>query len=354
MRERRWESRDSLAFEEVLDLLASLTRAGLTVRPPRRESACYFEEFGIEGVDDLDRLEAWPLEELTLVQVADQWTGDFFVLAAAHHEAYRARPAMEAYLSLSHPWLIPRDLGPVLHHDEGMFWIGFRNTHAFLRGRVIPKDIIPPGEARGDAQRDRWVRERADAWSAALDVLDLPLFVDWSNGRPEVGSADPGCRISGSWPDAFGPCQFEYVVADRYELLVPAARFIERLGVRPATLRTFVSGWPPAVFDEIHRLQPDARRLVRGYLHACLLDLPEIVGAIAPRGKILSTLCEFRASDRDAAAQDAYAVVGVIGGPDGYAVEVRLSRAPRPEDEMDAWVSRLVGRPMVYAPLSLW
>lgn len=352
VRERRWESRDPLTFEAVLDVADTLQAAHLAVRGRRQEGACYFEEFWIEDVADLDRLDAWPVEEVTLIEVVDDWAGDFFVLAGEHHEAYRARPAMEAYLSLCHPWRLPPDRGPHLHHDEGMFWIGFRNTHGFIRARVIPREIITPGETRGDSQRDEWVRERAEAWTAALDVLELPLFVDWSNGVPEVGSADPGCRIASSWPDAFGPCQFEYVVADRYELLVPAARLVERLGRRPATLRTFLSGWSPDVLDEFHRFQPASQRLYRGYVHACLLDLPELVDTIAPHGRVLSTLCEFRTGEWDQAARDAYAVVGAMAGPDGYRIEVRLSRAPRAEEEMEGWVEQLVGRPMRYAPLA--
>jgi hypothetical protein len=343
-----------MGFEGVVRLCQALRRMGLPVRGRRQEGACYVEEFWVERLDELERLDAWVIDEVTLIQVNPSWTGDFFVLAGEHHELYRQRPAMEAYLSLSHPWRVPSAVNLSLHQVEAMFWIGFRNTHGFIRVRVIPGEIITPGETRGDDRRGAWVTERADAFTAALDVLDLPLFVDWSEGTPTVASTEPGCRIAGSWPDAFGPCQFEYVVADRYELLVPAARLIERLGVRPATLRTFLSGWPRSVLAEFHRLQPGSRLLYRGFLQASLDDVPEIVKAIAPHGRVLVTLCEFRTGEVLRTAEESYAVVGVIGSAMGYTIEMRLNRAPLPEHEMEEWLERLIGVPMGYAPLGLY
>lgn len=352
MREHRWETARGLGFEDVLRLCDRLQASGVGVRPPDRLGACYFEEFWVERLDELARLSPWPIEEVTLIELDPSWAGDFFLLAGRHHEVFRERASTDAYLSLSHPWLIPHDARLALHQHQAMFWIGFRDTHGFLRVRVVPREILTPGE--NDARRDRWVSERAEALTAAIEALDLPLFVDWSEGVPMVGSAEPGCRISGAWPDAFGPCQFEYVVLDPYEVLVPAARLVQRRGVRPAELRTFLSGWSSDVLATFHELQPTTKLLYRGFVHARLVDVPSIAAAIAPRGRALATLCEFRTCELLPEGQDAYAVVGAIGEGDRFTIEVRLNRRPLPTSETEEWIAALVGAPVVYAPLPLY
>lgn len=354
MRERRWESRSAIRFEEVIACGESLRRMGLKPKSIDQEGACYFEEFWVKALDELDRLQAWPIDEVTLVQVLDRWDGDFFVLAGRHHEVYRRHQAMEAYLSVSHPWRMPQTAEPILHQDEAMCWIGFRNTHGFIRVRVVPGEIITPLERRDEGRRAQWMAERDAAFSVAIDALGLPLFVDWSNGAPSVASTDAGCRVSGSWPDAFGPCQFEYVVPNRYELLVPIARLVEQYGTHPAMVRTFLSGVPRSGYEAFHRIQPAAGLLYRGYVQAELNDLPNIVSAIAPRGRALVTFCEFRTGRILRVDDEAYAVVGVIGTSSGYRMEIRLNRAPLPEDEMEEWLNRLLGMPMAYAPLALY
>jgi hypothetical protein len=324
------------------------------MRPVDRLGACYVEEFWVDRLDEITRLDPWPIEEVTLIESDESWAGDFFVLAARHHELYRAHTTMEAYLSISHPWRIPNPLRLTLHQHEALCWIGFRDTHGFIRVRVVPTEIVTPGEGDQDARRDRWISERAEAFGSAIEALELPLFVDWSDGVPMVGSAEPGCRIAGSWPDAFGPCQFEYVVLDRYELLVPAARLVERLGLRPALLRTFLSGWSPDALAAFHQLQPESKLLYRGFVHAQLADLPAIAAAVAPRGRALATLCEFRTPGLLPGAYEAYAVIGAIGDREGFTLEIRLSRMPLPADQTAAWLEALVGVPMVYTPLGLY
>ncbi len=354
MREHRWETRAALGFEDVLDLCRRLQTLGVAVRAVDQLGACYVEEFWVDRPEDIARLDRWPIEEVTLIEVEESWTGDFFVLAGQHHELYREHAAMEAYVSLSHPWSIPSRLQVALHQREAMCWIGFRDTHGFIRVRVVPTEIVTPGEGNEDPRRDQWVSERAEAFAAAIEALELPLFVDWSEGQPTVGSAEPGCRIAGSWPDAFGPCQFEYVVMDRYELLVPAARLVERLGIRPAELRTFLSGWSPAALAAFHRLQPAAKLLYRGFVHAPLAELPAIALAVAPRGRVLATLCEFRTLDLLPGADEAYAVIGAIGAREGFTIEVRLNRKPLPAGRTETWIEGLVGVPVGYAPLGVY
>jgi hypothetical protein len=354
MREHRWETRETFDFDDMLRLCRRLEARGLAVRPADRLGACYVEDFWVDRPEDLARLGAWPIEETTLIEVDESWAGDFFVLAGKHHELYREHASMEAYLSLSHPWRISPHVNVALHQREAMCWIGFRDTHGFIRVRVVPTEIVTPGEGGLDPRRDQWVSERAEAFGLAIEALELPLFVDWSEGLPMVGSAEPGCRIAGSWPDAFGPCQFEYVVLDRYELLVPAARLVERLGLRPAVLRTFLSGWSSAALAAFHRLQPASKLLYRGFVHAPLTDLPAIASAVAPRGRVLATLCEFRTLDLLPGAPDAYAVIGAMGARDGFLIEIRLNRKPLSDGETETWIEALVGVPVAYTPLSLY
>jgi hypothetical protein len=354
MREHRWETGASLSFDGVLRLCGRLENLGLPVRPVERLGACYFEEFWVDHLDGIRRLDPWPMEEMTLIESDERWAGDFFVLAGQHHELYREHVAMEAYLSLSHPWRIPSHVSVSLHQREAMCWIGFRDTHGFIRVRVVPTEIVTPGEGELDTRRDQWVSERAEMFGVAIEALELPLFVDWSEGLPMVGSAEPGCRISGSWPDAFGPCQFEYVVLDRYALLVPVARLVERLGQRPAVLRTFLSGWSHEALAEFRQLQPASKLLYRGFVHARLADLPAIAAAVAPRGRALATLSEFRTTELLPTAREAYVVVGAIGEREGFTVEIRLNRRPLPGNRTEAWLKELVGVPVVYTPLGLY
>ncbi|HET6370537.1 MAG TPA: hypothetical protein VFG95_05030, partial [Nitrospiria bacterium] len=136
MRERRWESESTLRFEEVLSLCKVLRGAGLPIRRIQEEGACYLEEFHVDRLSEIERLEPWPIDEATLVQIEERWNGDFFLLAGNHHEVFLEHPEPVGYLSLSHPWRVSPEVAASLHRPEAMFWIGFRQTHAFIRVRV--------------------------------------------------------------------------------------------------------------------------------------------------------------------------------------------------------------------------
>jgi len=41
----------------------------------------------------------------------------------------------------------------------------------------------------------------------------------------------------------------------------------------------------------------------------------------------------------------------VVGSSAGFAIEVRLNKAPLDEEMMIGWLERLIGHPVVYAPL---
>jgi len=129
---------------------------------------------------------------------------------------------------------------------------------------------------------------------------------------------------------------------------------VERLGVRSAALRTFLSGWSSDMLAAFHQLQPGAKLLYRGFVHAHLADLPAITVAIAPRGRALATICEFRTVQLLPNARESYAVVGAIGDRAGFTVEMRLNRMPLPRDQTEAWLEGLLGVPVVYTPLGLY
>jgi len=355
MRERRWESEKPLAFDAIKILQRRLWGLGLKVRNPDEVVACYIEEFIVNRLDEIERLSQWPIEEMTLVQVQPEWRGDFYLFAAKHHELFRQHEGMEGYVSLSHPWCIP-DLQAIKHHEpEALFWVGFRDTHGFIRVRVLPREIITPGERRDEALRGAWLNERAAFFSTAVEVLDLPLEVECTKERLTLRTEGTRTAVSLSWPDAFGPCQFEFVDPDRYALIVPAAQLIAKLGQSPALVKTYLSGFSPEALEAFHQLQPTAQTLYRGYIHACTHDLPDIVQAFAPaRGRALINLCEFETDTLLAEGESAAAIVGVIASPEGYQIEVRLNRAPLPENQMQDWLKEVCGQPFVYAPLNVY
>jgi hypothetical protein len=80
-------------------------------------------------------------------------------------------------------------------------------------------------------------------------------------------------------------------------------------------------------------------------------DIPEILATIAPTGRLYATLCEFQTQDMLAEREDASAIIGIVGLEGAFQLEVRLNRAPLPEDEMGPWLEQLLGLPVTAAPL---
>jgi hypothetical protein len=117
-------------------------------------------------------------------------------------------------------------------------------------------------------------------------------------------------------------------------------------------LRTYLSGWPPDALAAFRALQPTAKLLYRGFVHAGLSDLPDIADAVAPRGRVVATLGELSTAGMLENGRDAYAVIGAVGSQKGFTLEVRLNRLPLSRAETESWLEALIAAPVSYAPLS--
>ena len=80
MRERRWETRSAMTFDEVLAVGERLAALGLKPAVPAKDVICYVEEWTVEAPEDFDGLDAWSTEDVTLVHVREGWRGDFLDL----------------------------------------------------------------------------------------------------------------------------------------------------------------------------------------------------------------------------------------------------------------------------------
>jgi len=350
MRERRWESRSALTFPDVLALGDRLASLGLKPATPEKEIICYIEEWPVPAPKAIARLEQWTTEEVTLVHVHDGWKGDFFLLAGGYHTVYQRHQSVGTYCSIGHPWKISEKLRTL--HPVAMFWLGFRHAHSFIRVRLHTTEVVAPRETRADDRRDLWVDERRRGFVSAIEVLNLPIEPAVERGslvlRPFVGKVPFFC----SWPDAFGPSQFEFNSPDAFEFLVPAGRLAATYGGEPAAVRAYLTGFSESELEEFQAVCAGARYAYRCSAHCPLGDLPDMLQAIAPAGRLYATLCEFQTQCLLPDGADAWAIVGAMGVEGGgFQIEVRLNRAPLPEHEMTGWVETLLGLPATYSPL---
>lgn len=349
MRERRWESSAKLEFGEILALGERLAKRGLAPAVPAKDVICYIEEWLVNGPDDLDRLDPWATEDVTLIHVREDWQGDFFLLAGGYHTVYRRYQTVGTYCSVSHPWRIDDSLE--CHLPRAMFWVGFRHAHGFIRVRLHTTDVLTPGETRGDHRRAVWVDERRRCFGRAIELLDLPIESSVQDGNLVLRSLEEKIPFFCSWPDAFGPCQFEFNSSDPFEFLVPASRLASTYGGKPAIVRAYLTGFGETALEDFAALPGDARYAYRCSAHCPLDDIPEVLAAIGPAGRLYVTLCEFQTEQLLADAEDAAAIVGIVGLEGGFKVEVRLNRAPLPEESMATWLEELLEMPVAYAPL---
>ena len=349
MRERRWETTSPLTFGQVLAVGERLAALGLKPAVPAKDIICYVEEWTVDSPEDFDQLDPWSTEDVTLVHIREGWRGDFFLLAGAYHTTYQQYQDTGTYCSISHPWRIREPLQ--LHNRRSMLWLGFRHAHSFVRIRLQTHEVIPPGETRGDAQRALWVEERRTAFLEAITQLELPIETGVEKGSLVLRPVDKSVPFFCSWPDAFGPCQFEYNTGDAYEFLVPASKLAATFAPEPAGVRAYLTGFCEEALGEFQAIEPSALLTYRCSVHCPLDDLPEIRSVIEPDGCLYATFCEFQTSELLPEGDDASAVLGIVGGRSGFQIEARLNRAPLKEESMANWLERVVGHPVVYAPL---
>ena len=349
MRERRWETTAPLTFDQALAVGDRLATLGLKSVVPAQDVICYVEEWTVDAPDAFDYLDPWATEDVTLVHIRERWRGDFFLLSGAYHTVYQRHQDIGTYCSISHPWRI-RELMR-LHEPRAMCWLGFRHAHSFIRIRLQTHEVVTPGETRHDTERSRWLDERRTAFLDAITVLDLPIETFVENNAVVLRPADPAIPFFCSWPDAFGPCQFEYNSSDAFEFLVPASKLVETFGPEPAGVRAYLTGFSEEALTEFQAIESGARLAYRCSVHCPLDELPEVLQAIQPDGRLYATLCEFQTQTLLPERDDASAIIGIVGFNDRFQIEARLNQAPLPDEAMAAWLERLIGHPVVYAPL---
>ena len=349
MRERRWETTTPLTFSQALAVGDRLLTLGLKPSAPANDVICYVEEWTIQSPDDLDQLDPWATEDVTLVHVREKWRGDFFLLSGGYHTVYQRHQDIGTYCSISHPWRIRGSMR--LHEQRSMLWLGFRHAHSFIRVRLQTRDVITPGETRGDAERGRWLDERRAAFLEPIATLELPIETHVEKDAVVLRPSDPSTPFFCSWPDAFGPCQFEFNTSDAFEFLVPASKLAETFAPEPAGVRAYLTGFSEEALTEFQAIESGARFAYRCSVHCPLDDLPEVLGAIQPDGRLYATLCEFQTQDLLPEGEDASAIIGIVGFDGHFQIEARLNRSPLNEGAMAEWVGRLIGHPVVYAPL---
>ncbi len=349
MRERRWETTIPLTFGQVLAVGERLAALGLKPAVPAQDIICYVEEWTVATPDEFDQLDAWSTEDVTLVHVREGWKGDFFLLAGAYHTVYQRYQDVGTYCSVSHPWRIREPLQ--WHEPRGMFWLGFRHAHSFLRIRLQTREVITPGETRADAMRPQWLDERRAAFLDAIATLELPIETLIEKDQVVLRPADPATPFFCSWPDAFGPSQFEYNTTDAFEFLVPASKLAATIVPELAGVRAYLTGFSEEALTEFQAIESGARFAYRCSVHCPLDELPEVLAAIQPDGRLYATLCEFQTRVVIPEGEDASAIIGIVGQNGQFQIEVRLNRASLAEEAMGGWLERLIGYPVVYAPL---
>jgi hypothetical protein len=193
--------------------------------------------------------------------------------------------------------------------------------------------------------------ERRAAFLEAIAVLDLPIETHVEKNAVVLRSSNASIPFFCSWPDAFGPCQFEYNTPDAFEFLVPASKLAETFSPEPAGVRAYLTGFSEAALGEFQAIEPGGRYAYRCSVHCPLDDLPEVLTAIQPHGILYATLCEFQTHTLLPEYDDASAIIGIVGVDGQFKIEARLNQAPLKEDAMAPWLERVIGHPVVYAPL---
>ena len=350
MREHRWETPSSLTFEEVMRVTERLALSGLTPAHPEKDVICYIEEWEVASPRGINRLDAWPLEDVTLIHVMDHWKGDFFLLTGQYHTLVQEYRSVNTYCSLCHPWRIDEHMVTLL--PNAMLWVGFRHSHSFIRFRVHTTDIVAPGETWVDHQRPMWLDERRTSFLSAIRTIELPLEPTIDQGHIVVHSARQDAPLFCSWPDAFGPCQVEMNSSDVFEFLVPASQLAATYQGPPPTVRAYLTGFTEEQLLHFDSFETPKRSVYRCSAHCAVNELPEILSVLGETGRLYSTLCEFQTASILPEGIDSAVIIGVVASRGQFQIEARFNRCPISKEETAKWLEELIGKPMAYTPLS--
>ena len=350
MREHRWETPSALSFDDILEITDRLSQVGLTPVDSNKEVITYIEEWEVSGPTDIRQLDYWPIEDVTLIHILENWTGDFFLLAGGYHTVFQQYQSVNTYCSLCHPWRMEGNLASLL--SQAMFWVGFRHSHSFIRVRVHTTDIVTPGETWADEQRPVWLEERQSAFLSAIRTLDLPLEPIIEQNRVTLRTPRSETPLFCSWPDAFGPCQFELNSPDVFEFLVPASQLAATYQGRPAAVRTYLTGFSEKELAEFQGIEQNKRAVYRCSAHNSFKDIPDILKILDQTGRLYSTLCEFQSEIVLPEGKDVAVIIGLVAAKGEYRIEARLSQCPLTRQATSDWLEALLGMPVTYAPLS--
>ncbi len=349
MREHRWETQTTISFEEILSLAHKLQKAGLTTIHSQKEVIGYIEEWEVESVEQIQSLSSWATEDVTLLHVFDAWQGDFFLLAGRYHSIFQRHQNVNTYCSIAHPWRIPFPLATL--QPEAWLWVGFRHTHGFIRVRVQTTEVIAPGETVDPAKEEFWMHDREQAFQTAVEILDLPIETHREPGKISLNTSRTDTPLFCSWPDAIGPCQFELNSPDPFEFLVPASQLASTFNNVPAPIRVYLTGFSQEALTTFQVTDLAKRYMYRCSIHCLLSEMPELLGIIAPHGRLYGSLAEFQSAVLLSSEIDAATIVGVVGTNGEFRVEIRLNQLPLPASQTQDWLENLIDKKLCYVPL---
>ena len=141
-----------------------------------------------------------------------------------------------------------------------------------------------------------------------------------------------------SWPDAFGPCQFEYNTSDAFEFSCRPASLPETFRPEPAGVRAYLTGFPETALQNSKRLSRERGLSIAAPSTARWMICLRCRYAIQPHGLLYATLCEFQTQAVLPDAEDASAIIGIVGINGQFKIEARLNHAPLHEEAMVAMV----------------
>ena len=349
MREHRWESQFSFSFQELLAATERMRSAGLTTMHPEKEMIVYIEEWEVDNLEEIRKLDGWVTEDVTLLHVLDQWQGDYFLLAGRYHTVFQQFQSLQTYCSIAHPWTIQCPTATL--SPQAWLWLGFRHTHGFIRIRLQTTEIVTPGEWLEAPQEQCWLTERQEAFRECIAALDLPIEVHLIKDTIQLQTPRPDTPFFCSWPDAFGPCQFELNSPDPFEFLVPGSRLAATWPSPPVPVRAYMTGFTTKALANFSQILEAPRLKYRCSLHCCLHEIGEVQEQLASRGRIYGSLAEFQTESVLSEGRNTAAIIGFVGFEGRFQLEIRLNQHPLSHIDTTRWLERLVDTPLIYAPL---